>query len=70
MNEGTIYPLLRRLTNEKYFETYLVESSEGPSRKYYKITILGKKRVKELKKIWKEFSTSVNDFIKECENNE
>ncbi len=70
VNEGTIYPLLRRLTNEKYFETYLVESSEGPSRKYYKITILGKKRVKELKKIWKEFSTSVNDFIKECENNE
>ncbi|MCI9084464.1 MAG: PadR family transcriptional regulator [Bacilli bacterium] len=70
VNEGTIYPLLRRLTNEKYFETYLVESSEGPSRKYYKITILGKKRVKELKKIWKEFSISVNDFIKECENNE
>lgn len=70
VNEGTIYPLLRRLTNEKYFETYLVESSEGPSRKYYKITILGKKRVKELKKTWKEFSTSVNDFIKECENNE
>lgn len=70
VNEGTIYPLLRRLTNEKYFETYLVESSEGPSRKYYKITILGKKRVKELKKIWKEFSTSVNDFIEECDNNE
>ncbi len=70
VNEGTIYPLLRRLTNEKYFETYLVESSEGPSRKYYKITILGKKRVKELKKTWKEFSSSVNDFIRECENNE
>ena len=23
VNEGTIYPLLKRLTNEKYFETYL-----------------------------------------------
>ena len=33
VNEGTIYPLLKRLTNEKYFETYLVESTEGPSRK-------------------------------------
>ena len=22
VNEGTIYPLLKRLTNEKYFETY------------------------------------------------
>ncbi|MDD2435738.1 MAG: PadR family transcriptional regulator, partial [Bacilli bacterium] len=37
INEGTIYPLLKRLTNEKYTETYLVESNEGPSRKYYKI---------------------------------
>ncbi len=35
VNEGTIYPLLKRLTNERYFETYLRESSEGPPRKYY-----------------------------------
>ncbi len=67
VNEGTIYPLLKRLTNEKYFDTYLVESTEGPSRKYYKITVLGKKRLKEVQKAWKEFSSSVNDFIKECE---
>ena len=33
VNEGTIYPLLKRLTNEHYFETYLRESSEGPPPK-------------------------------------
>jgi len=66
VNDGTIYPLLKRLTNEKYFETYLVESNEGPSRKYYKITSLGKKRLKELSKSWNSFSDSVNKFIKEC----
>ena len=49
VNEGTIYPLLKRLTNENYFETYLKESKEGPSRKYYKITVLGKERLKILK---------------------
>lgn len=70
VNEGTIYPLLKRLTNEKYFDTYLVESTEGPSRKYYKITVLGKKRVEKLEKTWKEFSSSVNNFIKECDKNE
>ena len=32
VNEGTIYPLLKRLTNEHYFETYLKESTEGPPR--------------------------------------
>lgn len=70
VNDGTIYPLLKRLTNEKYFETYLVESNEGPSRKYYKITILGKSRLKELNKSWNSFSTSVNKFIKECKKDE
>ena len=44
VNEGTIYPILKRLTNEGYFETYLEESREGPIRKYYHITALGKKR--------------------------
>ena len=70
VNEGTIYPLLKRLTNENYFETYLQESKEGPSRKYYKITVLGQKRLKELKDVWREFSDSVNNFIKESDENE
>ena len=70
VNEGTIYPLLKRLTNEKYFDTYLVESTEGPSRKYYKITALGKKRMRELKKTWSEFSSSINNFLKECDKHE
>lgn len=70
VNEGTIYPLLKRLTNENYFETYLQESTEGPSRKYYKITVLGQKRLKELKDVWKEFSDSVNNFIKESDEDE
>ena len=49
VNEGTIYPLLKRMTNEKYFETYLVESTEGPPRKYYRITALGLTTMNQLK---------------------
>ncbi len=67
VNDGTIYPLLKRLTNDKYFDTYLVESTEGPPRKYYKLTTLGRKRMKELEKNWKSFSESVNKFLKESE---
>ena len=70
VNDGTIYPLLKRLTNERYFETYLVDSTEGPARKYYKITILGKERVEELRDNWKIFANSVNKFIKESMKNE
>ncbi len=70
VNDGTVYPLLKRLTNEKYFETYLVESTEGPPRKYYHLTILGNEQKKQLLETWQSFNQSVNEFIKECEKNE
>lgn len=70
VNDGTIYPILKRLTNEKYFDTYLVESTEGPPRKYYKMTTLGRENLEEQLKIWKSFSSSVTEFIKECEESE
>lgn len=70
VNDGTIYPLLKRLTNERYFETYLVDSTEGPARKYYKITVLGKQRLENLRDNWKIFANSVNKFIKESMKNE
>lgn len=68
VNEGTIYPLLRRLTNEHYFETYLQESKEGPPRKYYHITAAGILYRNGLKAEWIEFSSRVNEFLKEQEH--
>lgn len=69
VNEGTIYPILKRLTNENYFETYLKESKEGPPRKYYHLTVLGKERKDTLLLEWNKFSKNVSDFVKESENN-
>lgn len=65
VNEGTIYPLLRRLTNEKYFDTYLKESNEGPPRKYYRLTGSGIEYTEQLLNEWTSFVESVNQFIKE-----
>lgn len=70
ISEGTIYPLLRRLKSEELVTTYLQESREGPPRKYYKLTELGRKKEKELKKEWFSFVESVNNFLKGSENNE
>lgn len=36
--EGSIYPLLSRLKRQGFVETRLVESVEGPARKYYSLT--------------------------------
>ena len=63
VSEGTIYPILKRLTNEGYFETYTKESTEGPIRKYYHITATGLKIMKEELKEWQKFSISVYEFI-------
>ena len=67
VNEGTIYPLLKRLTNERYFVTYLRESTEGPPRKYYHLTAAGILYKDALRKEWQEFSSRVNGFIKESD---
>lgn len=63
--EGTVYPLLRRLTKEGYFSTYLVESTEGPPRKYYQLTKLGREYLEELITEWQAFSIGVNRIIEE-----
>lgn len=65
ISEGTIYPLLRRLKEEGYFTTYLVESKEGPPRKYYRITEEGLKVKLELEAEWKHFIKGVNNIIGE-----
>lgn len=70
VNEGTIYPILKRLTNESYFETYTKESTEGPIRKYYHLTVAGKTAMESELAEWKIFSKSVNDFIKRSEKDE
>lgn len=65
VKEGTIYPILKRLTNEHYFETYLRESTEGPPRKYYHLTAAGILYLDEVKQEWEDFSRKVSDFLKE-----
>ncbi len=64
ISEGTIYPLLRRLNSDGYFETYLKESTEGPPRKYYKITERGVEAHKELRDEWEKFLIGVSKILK------
>ncbi len=63
--EGTLYPLLRRLTKDDYLTTYLAESSEGPPRKYYSLTPTGQKYMEALIDEWRQFAGAVNQFIEE-----
>jgi PadR family transcriptional regulator PadR len=66
--EGTLYPLLRRLTKEDYLSTYLAESTEGPPRKYYSLTAKGEEYMLSLIEEWKQFAYGVNSLIEEGMN--
>lgn len=63
MGEGTIYPLMRRLQNEHLVETYMVESSAGPSRKYYRLTEAGKASFSSQRSAWSSFSGAVQSIL-------
>jgi PadR family transcriptional regulator PadR len=60
MGEGTIYPLMRRLQTDGLVDTYLVESSSGPPRKYYRLTKAGKAECEKQRAAWAHFSRAVN----------
>lgn len=68
--EGTIYPILRRLSKEGYFETYIVESNEGPARKYYRITALGIEFYKKQLNSWEKLKNGMDSILKRGENND
>ena len=63
ISEGTMYPLLKRIKDEGLVTTYLKESTEGPPRKYYRLTHEGKEMLVNLNKEWIEFIEGVNSII-------
>jgi PadR family transcriptional regulator PadR len=65
MGEGTIYPLMRRMQADGLVETYLVESSSGPSRKYYRLTEAGRASFTAQRDAWRAFARAVEDILGE-----
>jgi PadR family transcriptional regulator, regulatory protein PadR len=65
MGEGTIYPLMRRMQSDGLVETYLVESSAGPSRKYYRLTGAGQTSFAAQKDAWRSFAGAVQSILGE-----
>ncbi len=64
VNENTIYPILRRLTEQDLFEIYTKESLYGAPRKYYKITSKGIKQLEIYSTEWHQFIDNVMIILK------
>ncbi len=62
-SEGSIYPLLSRLQKQGMIEGYLVQSSEGPARKYYRMSDIGRETLDQWLGEWDEFRSSVDEVL-------
>ncbi|MFA7724701.1 MAG: PadR family transcriptional regulator [Candidatus Izemoplasmatales bacterium] len=68
ISAGTIYPILRKLKEDGLVTTYLSEDSNGPARKYYRITTKGANELAKTKQEWNDFVTKVSIIMEENDN--
>lgn len=61
LSESTLYTILKRLETTKMLTVHTAEHG-GRLRKYYHITDLGRKRIRDFKEEWKEI-LSIYQFV-------
>ncbi|RLD53377.1 MAG: PadR family transcriptional regulator [Bacteroidetes bacterium] len=62
--EGTLYPLLTRQKNTGLLSYRWEESTQGPPRKYYRLTDKGQEALNELDKSWSNLTQSIKKIRK------
>ena len=60
VSESTVYPILGRLRSEKLVKTRDVPSPEGPARRYFSLTALGRLRLAEMNAYWKSLDRALD----------
>ena len=63
--EGTIYPLLSRLTRDGLLDAEW-RATEPHPRKYYRLTVLGRRRLREMCEEWRAFAEKMEGLIREA----
>ena len=64
LKEGTLYPILYRLEDNKWIENYrVIQEERAIPRKYYKITDKGIQALKEQLTLWKQFTGTTNRIL-------
>lgn len=63
-SEGTIYPLLARLRQQELVATTWRESTEGPPRRYYRLTENGRIALASFADQWKVFRLAVDRILR------
>jgi PadR family transcriptional regulator PadR len=59
VTESTVYPVLSRLRNDGYVKVRTGRSDDGPPRRYFSLTKLGMRRLKEVNEYWDDLQEAV-----------
>jgi len=71
ISEGTIYPILLRLERSGLITAQYRESTLGPKRKYFSLSLTGEEEINDFYLNWTELEHAVNAlFQKEGQKNE
>ena len=63
IKEGTIYPLLNRLEGEGLVSSEWQASPEGPARRYYTLTDVGREQLPRMRAQWVRFADDVRRIV-------
>ena len=64
-SEGTVYPLLARLRHEGLVDTSWQESTQGPPRRYYRLTPDGRAALDAFVAQWRRFRDAIDGVLDE-----
>src|SRR4051812_24742226 len=63
LSESTVYPVLTRLTRQGLLAVRREASPAGPTRRYYRLTVIGRRRLAELTASWQRASGSLKTLL-------
>jgi PadR family transcriptional regulator PadR len=64
ITEGTIYPLLARLTRDGMLQAHWSATEAAHPRKYYRLTASGRRRLNDMCDHWRDFAEKLDRLIK------
>lgn len=62
-SESTVYPILARLRTEGLLKVRSSPSPDGPPRRYFSLTAIGRRRAAEMKSYWSELNKSIDALL-------
>lgn len=67
VSESTVYPILTRLCRERLLKVRDVPSPEGPPRRYFALTTLGRIRLAEMEAYWDLLAGTMHQLKKQSD---